>query len=511
MSISSFRLQYLKKRFEKYGEIESTKVLSSKLEGFVTFKCDRHACLAYDWEKDKCKDKRVRVDSTWHQPDGRIRIDSEWNTYEYDDDDDIWESDDSSELDNSAVETMDAEFSSPLLLLNDDSLFALFDRCDSLSLVNLSKTCKRLENLLKCGNYYFPNHKSFHKKYEDKWSLIDLENIFKLMGRHFDKLDVWFHDESSDTVLRYAQIIGKYCHDGNVKDVCLVTSWINDVWLELRPALKYLSKLQVHVNYYNEEEVTADLSELCPNLDTLSLTDSFIVGKSLTRTIPSLQTFIFAYSWCDLVKLDSFEFFYANRQLKLFECVKFNFDNVALLLHLLPNIDTLRLFNPLDLEFANHILGLQNFQNLRNLKLRCFRDYGFDKAQIIDCCGQLKNLLELKLYFFKMIDEKEPVGNLSKSFAHLERLQLAGVYLDERSVLDYVRTASKIKVMHFHKCDVYATDSLIAGLRDIMAKSSQRYRSECSLFVDDKVNHHNCIAINNQEIKSVAWVCKHRI
>lgn len=183
------------------------------MEGFVTFTCDRHACLAYDWEKDKCVDKKVRVDSTWHQPDQAILIDSEWNTYVYDyDDDDDDDYDDSMELDDSIHETVDLETSSPLLRLDNDSLFALFDRCDNLSLVALSKTCLRLEKLLKCENYYFPNQKSFDKEETDNWSLIDLENVFQLMGRYVNKVSLWFSDdESLDTILSYVRIIVNYC------------------------------------------------------------------------------------------------------------------------------------------------------------------------------------------------------------------------------------------------------------------------------------------------------------
>lgn len=498
----------MQERFKKYGDIESTKVLKSKLEGFVTFECDRHACLAYYLEKDKCVDKKIRVDSTWHQPGEAILIDSEWNTNDFDDDDD---DDDCMDLDDSIDETMDSE--ALLLRLNDDSLFSLFDRCDNLSLVNLSKTCSRLEKLLKSGAYYFPNQKSFDKIDTDKWLLIDVENVFQLMGRYLEKVFVWFnYDDSLDTILSYVRLIVKYCDDGKMKDLFLLMfSWKNEIWYELSPVLKNLSRLEIGINDYDGEEVTVDLTDLCPNLDTLILTESFIVKKCLTRTVPNLKTFIWPYSWGDLVdELDSLNFFYANPQLKEFECKEFNFENFALSLLLLPNIETLTLFELRHLASADDVLNLRNFQNLRSLTLSFFGNTDdVDKEELIDRCGRLNNLLELKLYFFKMKDEKEPVVSLYTKFVHLERLELMGVQLDEQAVLDFVRKASKIKVMHFHECDVYATEWLLAQLLDIMAQSSQRYRSECSLFIGDELRN-NFVAINNREVKSIGWVCKHR-
>lgn len=509
--ILNCRSQYLQERFTKYGHIESTKILKSKLEGFLTFQCDRHACLAYDWEKDKCVDKKVRVDSTWHQPDQAILIDSEWNIYEYEEDDD--DDDDSRmELDDSIDGTMDSEASSPLLCLDDDSLFSLFDRCDNLSLVNLSKTCSRLEKLLKNGDYYFPNQKSFDIENSDKWLLIDVENVLQLIGRHLEKVYVWFNDdESLDTILSYVRFIVKYSHGGKMKDLSLAMfSWKNEIWYELSPVLKNLLKLEVGIIDYNEEEVTADLTELCPNLDTLILTEIFIVEKSLKGTAPNLKTFIWSYSWDEMVnQLDSFKFFYANPQLKVFECKEFNFENFALTLLLLPNIETLTLFETRSLVSADYLLNLRSFKNLRSLTLSFFYTVEVSKEIIIDRCGRLNNLLELKLFFSNMEDEKEPVVNLSTKFVHLERLELMGVRLDELAVSDFVRKASKIKVMHFHGCGVYATESLLAQLLDVMGQSSQRYRSECSLFIGNKLRN-NFVAINNREVKSIGWVCKHR-
>lgn len=256
--------------------------------------------------------------------------------------------------------------------------------------------------------------------------------------------------------------------------------------------LKNLSKLDVHINDFDGEDVTVDLTELCPNLDTLILTEAFIVMKGLKRTVPSLKTFIFPYSWNELLdESDSYEFFNSNRQLKAFECREFNFEDVALMHRLLPNIETLTLFVEYGQLSVDDVLSLQNFQNLRSLTLGFYWNSSRNnKEKIIDVCGRLNNLLELDLSFFKKKDKKEPVINLSMKLVHLERLVLTGIQLDEHAVLDFVRNASKFKVMHFHECDVYATESLLAQLRDIMGQLSQRrYRSECSLFIGDKLNN----------------------
>lgn len=446
--------------------------------------------------------KKVRVDSTWHQPDGNIHIHSEWNT---------WNDDESMDFDDlDEPETIDPDVSY-LLGLDDDSLFSLFDRCDHLSLANLSMTCSRLAQLLKSGNYYFPNHKIFEY---DELSLVDTENIFRLMGRYFEKLDVWFEETASDQkVFDYVRCIAKYCQDGKVQDLSVaINCWKNEIWLQLSSILKNLTKLRVCVGYLSiNEEVKVDFTALCPNLKTLNLWDSFIVDQALTKYVPSLTTFIWPYSWDELLEeLESYQFFYQNRQLKVFECNDFNFGQMPLTLLLMPYIDTLTIYVSYRHDVSSvDINKLKNLQNLRNLTLGLEESRSLDKKQIIDSFEQLEQLVELKLYFWQSINDQDPVINLSTKLAHLEHLELRGVRLSERIVADFVQVSTKVKTIHFHNCDIYATESLLAHLKTVVAKSNQRHRSGCSLFIGED-GRNSLVRICDGSVKSIAWVCKHR-
>lgn len=415
-------------------------------------------------------------------------------------------------------EPIDPEAPSPLLSLDDNSLCNLFDRCDHLSLVNLSMTCSRLEQLLKGGNYYFPNQKTFHIDLEDgNLSLIDANKVFRLMGRYFESLDLWFPADTSEmTVFSYIRIILKYCQVDRLKDMTFaMPSWNNKYFAQLTPIFKNLTKLFLTICDYNEEDVSAlDFKELCPNLETIILWDICFVDKCFTKTIHTLESFCWKYSWSELMEgLDSFKFFEVNRQLKNFDCTDFNFEYLERTIELMPNAQNIVIYVPSYYSVStNDILNLKNFKNLKKLTLGLVEHYSINREEIIECCGRLKNLLELTLYFPKLKNIPEPAIDISRKLWHLrsqlERLDLYGVQLNEKVIMDFVGVAANIKMIHLHECNVYATESLLMQL-GCMAKSSQNYRGELKLFIGNDIQN-NFVSINSRKIVSIDYICSHR-
>lgn len=491
-------------RFKKYGTIESSKILASKREGYVTFECDRHACLAYNLEKDRCDETRVRVDSTWHQPDEAINIDSEWNDH------------DDESLDLHHFFSIDEPIDSvdlTLLRLNDDSLYSLFDHCDHLTLVNLSQTCHRLEQLLKRGTYCFPNHKTFRFRASSRLSLVDVGKLFRLMGRYVDALDLWVHRMDGEEVSGYIKTIVKYCPAGNIQAMTFATDWWNSKhFTELHPILEHLTTLQLSIHDFDLDMNWVDFTELCPRLKRLALSDIFLIEYCFTQTVRTLESFHWKNRGDELMdERESFKFFEMNRQLKEFKCSSFMFEDRQRATDLMPNIDTLTVCTP---HYSNlsteDILNLKSFKNLQRLTLGLGDMHWINRGEIIESCRRLKNLVELQLIFPKPEQNHVPI-DVSKTLCHLKRLDLYGVPLTEKIVANFVRIATKVNVVHFHECNVYATESLLL-LLEYTALSSQQYENALralSLFIGNE-RRNNFVGISNRQMRCIECICKHR-
>lgn len=401
---------------------------------------------------------------------------------------------------------------SPLLSLNNDTLFSLFDRCDNWSLVNLSETNNRLKDLLNGGHYYFPNQKTFRFESEvSTLSLDDAKKIFALVGRHFKTLELWLQNVNDEkTVFGFIQIIIDYCQVEKVQEmICVLPYWNNEYFTQFEPILSNLTKLRLSVFDHNTEDVAVDLTELCPNLRSLILWNVAIVKNCLTKTLPSLESFSWNSNWDDICdEVDAFTFFFQNPQLKMFECTNFTFVHVVFTAEaLMPNIEDLNIFVPdIYTVSTNDILNLAKFESLKKLTLGLADQNAINKEEIIEFCGRLKKLSELKLYFPE--PNNEEAIDFSQIFCHLERLDLYGVQLNEKIIADFVRSSANIKTMHFHECNVHANGSLLMQLENI-AKSSRRMQNGISLFIGNVVRN-NYVAIKDRKILSIDRICSHR-
>lgn len=483
------------RRFKKYGNIESTEVLKSGKEGYVTFTCDRHACLAYDREKEKC----VEVAYTYHQPRKMEPTDQDENE-----------------------QSIDTDTTSSLLNLNDDCLFAVFNLCDNLSLVNLSETCTRFYTLL-TGSYNYPNNKVFdvHTYVGNLGHLMSLalvRQILRLMGSYFQTLDLWLLDMKDDHVIRCLESVMKHCKtNALIRELKLTTDhWNKDYSTLIGPFLKNLEILDFCIMMGNKQiDSLPDLPALCPNLKKIN-TDVLLLEKCSTTKMPNLESYSYELYSDHLINSPKMlQFFDRNPQIKIFKCGYLRSHDLPSLAVHLPNIQKLSLIVS-EVSSSNDFVNLKNFKHLTKLKLSFVQGFTdmpkINLRQTIECFRGFNGLLELKLYFKQKNNHpanviQQSIIVLSKMLPNLERFDLVGFKLLESTVVNFIRFAGKLKSLHLHICDVYATESLITKLMTVR-KSRQ---DKLKLFLDDE-DRNNAVALNgtnNQQYLIVERNCKH--
>lgn len=105
-------------------------------------------------------------------------------------------------------------------------------------------------------------------------------------------------------------------------------------------------------------------------------------------------------------------------------------------------------------------------------------------------------------------DQQESIITLAKSLEDLERFDLHDLQIGEDIVVQFVRHAKKLKVLHLHSCGIFATESLIANL---VNERNNLQSDKLQVFVDRDGRNSSC-AINQREAKQLLnfkWNCKH--
>lgn len=454
----------------------------------MTYSSDRHAFSAHTIE---CSNG-VEIAYTWHQPTPN----------------------------NVRMDTDDSE-TAPILQLNDDCLFTIFDYCDRDTLVNLSETCKRFANLLE-NHYHFPNiDKRFLliKWHEDKSMsipLADTRKILRLMGRYFNELGLYVdeteireQDKWDKLVFAYLQQIGKYC--SNIQQAVLSFQFFKaDFIAPLVPVFNNLRKLNMDMVTDHNIHPNDNLIESLPKLKTLWLPPEDIDFCKM-NIWPSLETVYIDWK----LKDHNVVFFMLNQHLR---CLKLSYsgvNNLEAAADYLPNIERLTLQN-LDKAFfpIEYFLHVKRFENLRKLTIKGADSIrGANLEIIVDCLINLKNLEELKLYFnskltiFTPNQYQETVLLMAKTNPKLERFVLSNVELTEKTVVSFVEHAKRLKVLSLENCDVIVTESLIKYIVSIL-KACDRKHDKLELVVEKNNGHELSVLYYCQQFLKIKWHCK---
>lgn len=458
------------KIFGKYGKIESIKILKSGNEGYVTFVSDRLACLAYQTETLIT----TEIAFTWNQPKSIPFLNRILHI--------IWT------FIQLFLSFLFTPADSPIQKLNDDCLFAIFDRCNNESLVNLSETCVRFNDLLK-EKYHFPKI--------DHTFCVELESFngsvtmlpakarkqLHLMGKRYDKLDFHFRkpdgmDEQQfdDIVQCYLPRIVKYCTNIKKAKIHIRPFHENFVHL-LHPILKKLQTLDT-----NDGD---QLLELCPQLRKIKVFE--MPDELLPKSWPLLENLHLS---CEID--DKYlRFFDRNPQLKR---LKLDYDgmkgNLETIVNHLSSIQKLTI-NFYD-EMPTSLFHLGNLKNLNQLKLLYVQ---------IESLAEINSLLsselcELAIHFWST--SEDPFCNGNKEFVQqlvsvvrtlpkLQRFELKNLSLDEERVVELVASLPNLKLLDLKECLVFGEKcSMIEKVMKV--RKSNQPRVHIKLFVENTQN-----------------------
>lgn len=456
------------KRFKKYGSIESVKILKKPTEAYVTFKYSHDTGLAYSFEQEN----GAKIAHTWHQP----------------------------------------KLVPPIMKLNKDCLFAIFDHCDIQTLVNLSETCKYLADLLQ-NQYEFPNiHETFRIQYHGGKFSMSLDNARKVLrfgGSRFRKLVFWKRDcgeNVQDKIYdqmapKYLQQIAKYCASPNI--MCIY-ELRNDFISWLKPIFTKLEKLEIR--RAKEFDANYDLADVLPQLQKLVInSDSY---GNLAKSWPTLQSIAFL----SVFSIDDNgigDFLDLNPQLK---CIKFKYGELENLGRIVPNIEkvSLALYQYYE-ENLDHLRALEHLTKL-TLKLYIYSNENNETSNVMNKLAEFINLQQLKLHFptRHYAGHDESLIRLVQANQNLERLDLSWGTRDENTVVDIVKHAKKLKVLHLHQCGIYATKWLVGKLAKEREPVLQQ-SGKLQLFFD-KNDRNNVNAVQNEDVSKhldIKWNCKH--
>lgn len=159
-----------------------------------------------------------------------------------------------------------------------------------------------------------------------------------------------------------------------------------------------------------------------------------------------------------------------HEQLSLWGLEERKFDR----LQRFTNLIELELGNTISIRNLSNAFGYRHGLNkLKKLRVRChgngfYDDYFYDE----DYCETMKR------------KNQQAVVSLAKMHRNIEQYHLYGVDLNEATVVDFVRFASKLKSLHLHRCDIFATSSLINKLVNVR-KCNEENSHKLKLFLSE--------------------------
>lgn len=418
-------LQELYDTFEKYGEIESI----DEVRGYITYKTDSSACLAFRTEKEFL----VKIAYSWDQPKS-----NESTVYAKNE-----ESDDGK--------------TPPFLDLCPKLLCDVFDRCDNKSLVNASETSEYFKDVLENVHTYSKIDREFSVSVDDQHSsmaLIDCHKMFSLMGTYFETLKFHFYFPKKhirfyrNMIQCFMQQAAKYCM--NVQTMKLIFSAFELSLIEplFSTVFENLLTLELSANENKPFDASLILTQ-CPNLRKLDIGFSNI---RLSKSWPSLEN----VKLSDVRYEKYLSFFKQNPQLRRVKCV-YDAVNFESLVKRLPNIDKLTTkFHVC--ESFDSLIHLRNFENMTRLTLEgVFCDNLTEIAQFISVLMKIKRL-KIVFSLFKdneADDDKiEKIVTIARKFPNLERLKLVNLKLKQEHAAHLQGSLANVNSLDLHLCSI---------------------------------------------------------
>ncbi|XP_055306494.1 uncharacterized protein LOC129570795 [Sitodiplosis mosellana] len=467
---TEFTADKIRRYLRKYGGIESIELLPNKeFEAHVTFHSDQSAYLVqlqheFDREARKQQPFYIQPADTWEQP---------------------------TENTNQTANSNDIKQTSDIFNLNEDCLLHLFKFLDVDSMVNLSEVCKLFQKLL--NQHSFPRIREFKVyNFNDTFSmpLAKMRRTLRCIGPYITDLKYTCNiyndlNRTSRFLETLAQYIGR-----NIRRAQFLSSLIceDNQILTIAPILRHLESLEIHdVNYDLGNDV--DFEVLCPNLIELKLKVNMRLIKCCKPWARLQHLSVLNNEYLNTMTFLSF--IEQNPRLTSLEFDVFDAD-----IRLRTVADRLTMLQKLTMDSVDSSLGGWNFvhvnrlQHLSEINLLTL-DYQHLRG-ITDCLATFGGLRKISLHAYRPEDEVEDgemdyersLIDLAKRLPHLEEFALRSVAIVENTLVDFIRFASRLQVLHIHWCHVEVSDAIILKVVNILKCNRPEQNHPLSMFLN---------------------------
>lgn len=480
---------YVRKEFEKYGDIEAIDLLKDE-QAYITFFSDRTACLALLESVHRVSAKTYFAEpaNTWHQPD----IES----FEL-------KPNSSNEM---QIDGNEEEYQPPIFNLNEDCLLKITEYCDFDSLVNFSLVCKQFYKLMHQYRLSRIHElKIDNPRANPSQTLAKTRQILRSVGLYITELTFeWSEYGSEHKLKRFLHKIGQYI-GRRIQVLHLHNVLLDESQIEIiQPVLKRIHTLEIRV-YNPDFELDMDFQTLCPKLKILKLKENMQLVKCC-RAWPNLQYLsILGNEYMILETFNSF--LEQNPQLKCLKFTAFHCDErfLAVAQHL-KNVEKLTILPSFPNISSSNLVYLSSLEHLTTLNLMYLDDT--DINGILECLSRFVHLKKLKLHaFFDGSEDDEHYApnqrliiSLAQDLMNLEYFCLRNLKVNASTVLDFIRYATNLKSIHIHKCDLFFNRILITDIVSIRRTNPHnQHREPLKLFANSDEGY-DFDAFNDKEI-----------
>lgn len=396
-----------------------------------------------------------------------------------------------------------------LLNLPDDCLIKVLTYCEIETLIVVRKTCKHLKRIVE--TYNFPKITEYIS-FDSSPRSADT-SVIKCIGQHLRKLSVTFDKEpfvnSNDYCEFLVQNVGT-----NIRNLEIVSDGQVIPSLELlAPILNQLDILKLSfqrvaedaedIYWPSKKTYTVDLAVMCPNLLEFGFNGNhrFPPNCSSFKRLQSLTV----NTYCQYNK-EIDKFLEKNPQIKqlCFGCGSegpseyIDFDKFT---QNFVNLEELNISVGLIQYWSWSPQMFSRLQKLQNLRLTDVRN---NVNEILANLTQLKQLTSISVYLTSRINRIPTIicqQTLVQLARELENLQLFYIWQplseeviwDRTTVIDFVRFATKLKVVNFQNFNFECTSKFITDLVDAR-KFSNPNAEPLEIGTDDN-NFHSTVKV----------------
>lgn len=361
---------------------------------------------------------------------------------------------------------IDEEFTPAFLTLNEDCILEIFKHLKFDALVNLSEVCKLFHRLLHA--HLFPRYNKFeikNNKSSVPISLAEVRRSLMCIGPYITELRFWWHDfDHNNRLQRFLDILGTYIGK-NIRCVCFRDACITEEHiLAIRKILGHLETLEITV-YNADFELDIDFEAVCPNLRKLKLLENMQMVRCC-KPWPKLEHLSVVGN--EYMELNTFRSFLAqNPQLKCLKFTAYHADErLRAVAQYLPNVEKLTILPSFPNLTALNIVYLSSL-NLTKLNLMYLDEV--DLNDILQCLTRFVGLRTLKLHLdfdggeadSKYEPNQQSLIALAQELLNLEVYCTRYIKWKESTVIDFIRSSSKLRALHIHWCDLAMTNSMI--------------------------------------------------